>query len=810
MRARSATLAATSAKRTQQTAKDPARARNPVRDSALQRKLATPLGTVIPKSFAGIPSVGPGESSPAERSTHQTTPLQRRLVFGAGNNPLETQADAMAAAVMNDHMEPAVRPGGPIVRQAVMRMLGSAVRPFAGPSFSGPVLQRKCACGGSGGECDACTQKPEEGLLQRKTVSRAPANGVPPIVHEALRSPGQMLDSTTRSFFELRFHHDFSHVRVHTSASAAESARAVNALAYTVGHNVAFDTGRYSPQTTNGKRLLAHELAHVIQQSRGAGALGSSMTERGLEQAAEHAAMAAMEGERVQVDGIASQHIARVPTTPADFPVTGKKKAPGDTMNIYFDRNSAVLDAVEQAKIPQIVSTVTPTIPVVLNGFRSEDEPVALASTRATAVSAALSAAVPPHTGAQTVTPLPAAGVGHIDYRDVRKVEVLAAPAAAPPPVSAVPACSAGPSAPCGTAFSTAQPRALAMLNAAIPGLNAPLSANATTLLSTLFGGAGVAATVRSKLVLLRDHITAMPSQMRCHNICDGNCTNPAYNCGVGIGVPAADPCNTAGSKAMMTLCPDFLSEPNVDKRAQTLIHEGAHGTATLQTVDLSYGVERGIILLSPADTLRNTDSYVLLVRNLHTPGSVSIGPTPPDVVTGAGSCPTADPVICRAVAFLEKWAVTARQDISGVYDAVVVALPPGAWTASYYQALLHDIASLFGLTDPGAAAPFVSPVGDDKLKLAGIYDRYNTMMYQIYSNRVTINKVPAGAESWTFGSPATLTLTPTFSAVGSVAGQVRRLYELLATATPGVTAALRPSYVEAADRIRRHRSFGP
>jgi hypothetical protein len=83
-------------------------------------------------------------------------------------------------------------------------------------------------------------------------------------------------------------------------------------------------------------------------------------------------------------------------------------------------------------------------------------------------------------------------------------------------------------------------------------------------------------------------------------------------------------------------------------------------------------------------------------------------------------------------------------------------------------------------------------------------------MMYQIYSNRVTINKVPAGAESWTFGSPATLTLTPTFSAVGSVAGQVRRLYELLATATPGVTAALRPSYVEAADRIRRHRSFGP
>jgi hypothetical protein len=265
----------------------------------------------------------------------------------------------------------------------------------------------------------------------------------------------------------------------------------------------------------------------------------------------------------------------------------------------------------------------------------------------------------------------------------------------------------------------------------------------------------------------------------------------------------------------MMTLCPDFLAEPDVDKRAQTLIHEGSHGTATLQTVDLSYGVERGIILLSAADALRNTDSYVLLVRNLHTPGSVAIGPTPPDAITGIGpgTCPTADPAICRALAFLEKWAVTARQDISGVYGAVVTVVgpPPVPWTAGYNQGLLHDVASLFGLTDPNAAPPFVSAVADDKLKLAGIYDRYNTMMFQIYLNRVTINKIPAGGvESWTFGNPATLTLTPAFAGIGSVVGQIKRIYELLATATPGVTAALRPSYVEAADRIRLRRHYGP
>jgi hypothetical protein len=90
---------------------------------------------------------------------------------------------------------------------------------------------------------------------------------VPPIVHEVLRSPGQPLDAATRAFFEPRFGYDFSQVRVHTDAKAAESARAVNALAYTVGRDVVFGAGRYAPGTTIGRRLLTHELAHVVQQS---------------------------------------------------------------------------------------------------------------------------------------------------------------------------------------------------------------------------------------------------------------------------------------------------------------------------------------------------------------------------------------------------------------------------------------------------------------------------------------------------------------------------------------------------------------
>jgi hypothetical protein len=85
--------------------------------------------------------------------------------------------------------------------------------------------------------------------------------------------PGQQLDAATRAFFEPHFGQDFSGVRVHSGAQAAEAARAVNARAFTVGRDVVFDSGEFSPGTQAGRKLLAHELAHVGQQSGGAQAM---------------------------------------------------------------------------------------------------------------------------------------------------------------------------------------------------------------------------------------------------------------------------------------------------------------------------------------------------------------------------------------------------------------------------------------------------------------------------------------------------------------------------------------------------------
>ena len=122
-----------------------------------------------------------------------------------------------------------------------------------------------------GRKCAACEDEDEKKCIQRKPDgAAAPANdGVPASVHHTLRTPGRPLDASTRAYFEGRFGRDFSGVRVHADAGADASARAIDAEAYAVGERVVFAQGRYDPQSEAGRRLLAHELAHVVQQMGG-------------------------------------------------------------------------------------------------------------------------------------------------------------------------------------------------------------------------------------------------------------------------------------------------------------------------------------------------------------------------------------------------------------------------------------------------------------------------------------------------------------------------------------------------------------
>lgn len=104
---------------------------------------------------------------------------------------------------------------------------------------------------------------PESAHEQIRPIDTAPAS-----VDQALAGAGRPLPAGLRQDMEQRLGHDFSHVRVHGGAMAEQSARDVNAHAYTVGHHIVFGAGRFAPQTHEGRRLIAHELAHVVQQSR--------------------------------------------------------------------------------------------------------------------------------------------------------------------------------------------------------------------------------------------------------------------------------------------------------------------------------------------------------------------------------------------------------------------------------------------------------------------------------------------------------------------------------------------------------------
>jgi outer membrane protein OmpA-like peptidoglycan-associated protein len=162
------------------------------------------------------------------------------------------------------------------VAEQVMRMpdheVGSSSE--AAQLSANTTLQRMCEeCMGEreeeleGKGAGSDTEQIDRRVASEIQVNSWPVNEVPPIVPEVLRSAGQPLDAETRAFMEPRFVHDFSKVRVHTDLKAAESTQAVNALAYTVGHNVVFDRGKYAPQTNEGQELIAHELTHVVQQS---------------------------------------------------------------------------------------------------------------------------------------------------------------------------------------------------------------------------------------------------------------------------------------------------------------------------------------------------------------------------------------------------------------------------------------------------------------------------------------------------------------------------------------------------------------
>lgn len=195
--------------------------------------------------------------------------IRPRLIVGAPGDRWEQEADRVADRVMH--------PASPTAQTTTIP---------ASPAALTTTIQRKCACSKDGDEL--LQRSPIEGgdeLLQRSPIEggsellqRSPTGGGAATVSPAVRASidsmraggGAPLHAATRGFMQERLGHDFSHVRVHTDTRAAHSAAALWARAFTVGRDVFFNTGQYAPETDAGRRLIAHELAHVVQQGAGA------------------------------------------------------------------------------------------------------------------------------------------------------------------------------------------------------------------------------------------------------------------------------------------------------------------------------------------------------------------------------------------------------------------------------------------------------------------------------------------------------------------------------------------------------------
>lgn len=213
-------------------------------------------------------------SSPSRAFVRQTNVGKSPGGFDASSIPQMAGNLAVQQLFRSGHIQAKLaisQPGDPDEEEAdrvadqVMRM--AEPRPFGSASSA---IQRKCAaCEVGGATCPKCEE--EEKIQRKENSGHAPH--VNPQVHSqiaALRGGGQPLPSASRAFFEPRFGRDFSGVRVHSDSAATESARSIQARAFTTGQDVAFGAGEYAPEKHEGRKLLAHELTHVVQQTGGA------------------------------------------------------------------------------------------------------------------------------------------------------------------------------------------------------------------------------------------------------------------------------------------------------------------------------------------------------------------------------------------------------------------------------------------------------------------------------------------------------------------------------------------------------------
>jgi len=211
-----------------------------------------------PATHAGARRLQRSAGNQAVKQRHERGDLQARLETGHSDDSAEREAERVAQRVLD--AEPAATDTTGEDEETSRDGEREAAETAGGPVARLPDRRRTITV----------TRTAREGA---RTGTGTGTEDVEEAVSRAFAGGGRPLPEAMRSFFEPRFDADFSDVRVHTGLAADAAARSIDAEAFTVGTDVAFAKGNYDPGTTAGKRLLAHELTHVVQQT-GAGGRG--------------------------------------------------------------------------------------------------------------------------------------------------------------------------------------------------------------------------------------------------------------------------------------------------------------------------------------------------------------------------------------------------------------------------------------------------------------------------------------------------------------------------------------------------------
>ncbi len=571
------------------------------------------------------------------------------------------------------------------------------------------------------------------------------------------------MSTQIRKYFEPRFNHNFTNVRIHTDAKASSLADSVSALAFTVGNDIVFGTGQYQPYTASGKYLLAHELTHVMQQDSS----NSNILQR---------------------------------TTPESFRVTGlyenRDNYPDDVFfdfdkpGLYNSSPENDLDPIEAEKARRFSRRMASSgvQDINLYGYASEEGNRTynhlLAEKRIEAVANLI--IDEGYDGIIYHVPLLHKSSGQIDYRFWRSVEMK------PDSQASNRTGSTGSHIqPCDQTrqdiVRQVRDRVVPMLNDAVhrldtyrgnPSMQTDPQNNVRIALDNNFANDHSAATaleVRNRLQAMSDFLTQpnlLTTILKCADDEDPTCRAGGW--------AAANPEN-------LIVCPVFFTGSG---KEEVIVHESAHGSR-YEVHDRAYERERVFVFLTRDQAIDNAQSLTRfvfeLIQNQH---PSHIGPTVEDVVAGCDPSVTAgmgpnEEKVRKAVAWAERWNTYAIFGIGQTYG-----------NTNNENHMRPYFFRWFGRGDRAA--------------MAGIYDRYR-QMGDNFEHQLNIFCVPdsdaacAGNRFCRWLLPATIFICPRFIQLNNEHIRIIKIYAALARMMPGVTEAQTEAYPGLAEDYKEH-----